>query len=503
MITIYADLNCPFCYALNEWICEQGLGHAVNWCLINHNPHASYSTFSNKELVELTEEVFTIRHRAPDIPIVLPTGRPNVAAAEQLLYAVKRQQPEKHPELRTAIYRAYWVNDCNIEAEDVLEDCLQQCNISGVEISPGDKDKLIETSEFWNCGPYERRLPVIQKNSGEFVLGLPTKEDLLSYLSDPDTPLKNTTINACSYGERSSIAVIGNWPRFWEAGKNLRQQSDLLYCPDIDHACQQISSAEGSNLLVMVIDRFEQEHMEMFNTLISHCLRHSRPLILFTQSIDDQLAVKLYKQGCSDILPYSINEEIFSFKIQNQIHQQQLLSDLLESSMTDTLTQLANKRSFGHSIELEWSRSARSKQPLSLLTLDIDYFKQYNDAFGHLAGDGCLREVADTIKSSLLRKEDRAFRTGGEEFAIILPGVDQQGAEKIAQRLLKDIWDSAIPHPKSRHQIVTFSIGIASHHYDPGIRTQDIIEQADQALYAAKGAGRNTFISYLEAEPAA
>ena len=161
----------------------------------------------------------------------------------------------------------------------------------------------------------------------------------------------------------------------------------------------------------------------------------------------------------------------------------------------DELTGIANRRTFNQTLQAEASRQSRSVHDLSLLMLDIDYFKQYNDVYGHLIGDACLKKIADTIKHSVRRDADLLARFGGEEFVLLMPSTDSLGAEFIAGKILKAVSDLSIPHSGCTRGIVTISIGIVS--WPAGVRFEqsDLLEQADRALYQAKRKGRNAYHS--------
>lgn len=156
-------------------------------------------------------------------------------------------------------------------------------------------------------------------------------------------------------------------------------------------------------------------------------------------------------------------------------------------SLTDALTGVNNRRSF----DLHLSRYA-PLDPLSILMIDIDWFKLYNDAIGHQAGDSCLAKVAACLQKGLLRSSDAVFRYGGEEFAVLLPGGDSEQARRVAERLARAVRDECITHPVSEAgPCVTISIGIASRQVGDVIGNAELLARADQALYAAKAAGRN------------
>ncbi|MBK1988654.1 diguanylate cyclase [Sphaerospermopsis aphanizomenoides BCCUSP55] len=160
----------------------------------------------------------------------------------------------------------------------------------------------------------------------------------------------------------------------------------------------------------------------------------------------------------------------------------------------DSLTQIANRRCFDEVLFQEWKRLKREKLPLSLILCDIDFFKNYNDTYGHPAGDECLKQVAKIISQAIQRPADLLARYGGEEFVLILPYTDTEGAIHIAQSIRYQITNMAIPHVSSQvSQYVTLSLGIATLIPDSQCSPQCLISQADQALYQAKQAGRNCY----------
>lgn len=158
----------------------------------------------------------------------------------------------------------------------------------------------------------------------------------------------------------------------------------------------------------------------------------------------------------------------------------------------DGLTGLANRRRFDELLQEEFRRARRRAQPLSVLLLDVDHFKAYNDHYGHLAGDECLRQISRTIQSAGRRPGDHVARYGGEEFVVLLPATDQDGALIVAEQIREAVFARRVEHHASADRIVTISIGASSliplNVYD---RPDHLVAAADQALYRAKAAGRN------------
>lgn len=164
---------------------------------------------------------------------------------------------------------------------------------------------------------------------------------------------------------------------------------------------------------------------------------------------------------------------------------------LLRLSTTDGLTGIANRRLFDQTLQTEWQRCARNRASLSLLMIDIDHFKRYNDHYGHQTGDECLRQVARILVLCAKRSGELVARYGGEEFAILLPGTDATEAQAIAQRCLQQMHSARIPHADSPvSEWLTVSVGVASLVVSPGESRVTLVQQADSALYCAKRAGR-------------
>jgi diguanylate cyclase (GGDEF)-like protein len=160
-------------------------------------------------------------------------------------------------------------------------------------------------------------------------------------------------------------------------------------------------------------------------------------------------------------------------------------------SRTDGLTGIANRRELDLQITSVWAFSMREGADVALLMIDVDHFKLYNDRYGHLAGDNCLRAIASCLKTSLERGTDLAARYGGEEFAALLPGTTEEGARDVAERLRQEVMSAGLPHTTSPFGQITVSIGIASIVPVRGIDPAALITLADRALYDAKTAGRN------------
>ncbi len=172
---------------------------------------------------------------------------------------------------------------------------------------------------------------------------------------------------------------------------------------------------------------------------------------------------------------------------------QHTLTTTEKLSREDELTGLANRRFLKERMQLEWNRMLRQQIPLTIMIIDIDFFKIYNDTLGHIAGDKCLTQVAQMIQSLAHRSGELAARYGGEEFVLLFPNMDRDMARAQAQRLMDRANALAIPHPDREGGIVTVSAGIAVCVPKPSMTVDQLLRQADIALYQAKSNGRNRF----------
>lgn len=172
-------------------------------------------------------------------------------------------------------------------------------------------------------------------------------------------------------------------------------------------------------------------------------------------------------------------------------------TDKLESpAMIDGLTGIANRRSFDQTMEQEWRRAQRTKAHLSLIMIDIDEFKKYNDHYGHGTGDECLRLVAGAIESTMRRPGDFVERCGGEEFVVLLPECDLEGAMEMAEKIRLKIKALKIPHTFSKvADHITVSLGCKSMQYGSGTACTQLLKKADQSLYLAKERGRDRVVA--------
>ncbi len=218
--------------------------------------------------------------------------------------------------------------------------------------------------------------------------------------------------------------------------------------------------------------------------------------IIFLTGVDDFAhEEKGLSLGAVDYITKPFLLPILKARVRNQVELQKK-TRLLESMVRlDGLTSIPNRRYFDTQMEREWNRCIRSGRALSLLMIDVDHFKQYNDHYGHTCGDECLKRIAEALDSALRRSGDLLARYGGEEFVVLLPETEESDALVVAEHLRKNVLDLKLPHAKSPvSKQVTVSIGCSSRIPEVGQSSQALITAADNHLYQAKAMGRNTII---------
>ncbi len=225
---------------------------------------------------------------------------------------------------------------------------------------------------------------------------------------------------------------------------------------------------------------------------------HAIPVIFVTALDQAQDEAKGLQLGAADYISKPFNPAIVRARVHNQVSLK-LKTDLLEKiALQDGLTEIPNRRYFDRKLTQEWNRQSRHQQPLSLLMIDIDHFKPYNDHYGHGAGDDCLRRVAQALHQVPTRAADLVARYGGEEFVVLLPDTETAGAREVAEEMRAAIHTLAIPHAYSPvSDRITISLGGSTYRprrQQPAIDAEALKQVADQALYQAKEQGRDRIV---------
>jgi diguanylate cyclase (GGDEF)-like protein len=229
------------------------------------------------------------------------------------------------------------------------------------------------------------------------------------------------------------------------------------------------------------------------------------PVIFLTSHHEPDFEAACFELGAVDYIHKPAQASVLLARLSTQFRLKQMSDELRRIARTDPVTDCFNRRVFDEKLHEEWTRMRRSGEPLSLAILDLDHFKLFNDHYGHLVGDACLRTFARTLQRGAARSTDLVARYGGEEFAVLMPGTDAAGAKSVAERLLAQTREAAIPHASSPGAgYVSTSIGVSTfqptaafvaRRTDPPPASlpgpNDLVASADRAMYEAKRGGRD------------
>jgi diguanylate cyclase (GGDEF)-like protein len=229
------------------------------------------------------------------------------------------------------------------------------------------------------------------------------------------------------------------------------------------------------------------------------------PIIFLTGQCDDSYLSQGIDAGGDDYLLKPVNSIVLSAKIRAMSRIAKMKADLDEANHNllkltnlDPLTEIVNRRGLDESLKRYWRMSLREKSVLSVIFLDIDHFKPYNDNYGHQQGDDCLRRFCKVVGQVLHRAQDMLARFGGEEFVILLPQTPQEGAQSICEDIIDALAKESIEHAYSKTKpYLTASLGVSTT-ADGATESEQLMEQADKALYQAKHSGRNKWVCYAD-----
>jgi diguanylate cyclase (GGDEF)-like protein/PAS domain S-box-containing protein len=267
---------------------------------------------------------------------------------------------------------------------------------------------------------------------------------------------------------------------------------DLYFRLSADGTFLQLLAGRPSDLYLPTEDLIGKRIQDVSKTL-SEQFQQAIDQVLKTQSLV-VIEYPMTLQGErrffeARFLPLLDNQVIV---VVRNITERKHLEDMLQlMSRSDGLTGIANRRLFDERLHSEWMRAARYSRPLSLIMCDVDYFKEYNDTYGHLLGDDCLKQVANVLHNAAKRASDLPARYGGDEFAVILPDIETEGAALLAEETRSGVEKLRIENNNSPFMNVTISAGVATLYPSPNASPVDLIAASDKALYAAKKNGHN------------
>lgn len=254
------------------------------------------------------------------------------------------------------------------------------------------------------------------------------------------------------------------------------------------------------DLILLDVELPDTDGLKVCSILKSAPDTENIPILFITSHIEIGFEEKVFDAGAADYIVKPLKPRVVAARVQTHLDYNLAIRLLEKLAHTDNMTGLANRLTFDERLIVELKRARREQEPLTVALIDIDEFKKFNDHFGHIEGDHCIKSIALALGNSLKRSTDLAARYGGEEFAFILPNTDVEGAHTLLSNLLKSIEQLKLTHaPQAKYDVVTISIGystvIPGEKYANDSDDWAVVKIADHALYASKQNGRNQ-VSY-------
>jgi len=250
------------------------------------------------------------------------------------------------------------------------------------------------------------------------------------------------------------------------------------------------------DLILLDVELPDINGLELCLMLKENMLTSSIPVLFITSKIDTGFEEKVFDAGAADYIVKPLKPRVVAARVQTHLAYHQALVQLNKLAHTDSLSGLPNRLAFDEQLDIEFRRARRQHEPLAVVMIDIDEFKKYNDYFGHVEGDDCIRLIGRGLSKVTKRPADFVARYGGEEFALLLPNTDAKGAQTLITHLMTSIASLCIKHaPEAIYPFVTVSIGFTT--LEPlccdfdAVSPIDIVGKADKALYQSKHDGRN------------
>ena len=310
--------------------------------------------------------------------------------------------------------------------------------------------------------------------------------------------------------EQPRILLVDDVPVNIKILSRILRENYKIFFTTVGKEVVDIAIAKKPDLILLDIMMPEMDGYDVCAKLKANVATAQIPVIFLTALDDQENETKGLEMGAVDYITKPINPAIVRARVSNHIRLRQEIKErrhaeaelekanqiLRQLAALDGLTGIANRRAFDETMQREWLRCARDKLPLTLVLIDVDFFKQYNDTYGHQAGDEVLKQIAQVFSAGLYRPADSAARYGGEEFALILPDTDASGGMMIAEKMRAQVQALNIQAANSKVAAeVTISLGLVAAVPESSVLWATMLEIADKALYEAKQTGRNRICS--------
>ncbi|WP_371372434.1 diguanylate cyclase [Sporomusa aerivorans] len=295
--------------------------------------------------------------------------------------------------------------------------------------------------------------------------------------------------------EKQTVLIVDDMKFSRHLLKSLLEDDYYVLCASSGRQALELIMAQPVDLVLLDIIMPDMDGRELCRQLKSDPVTQDVAVIFISVKDETEDQMQGFALGAIDYITKNTAPAVVQARVRCHLELKKQRDRLAKWSFTDALTGIPNRRYFDETLGKLWCYALRNQDLLSCLLIDIDFFKNYNDSYGHMEGDHCLKKVAGAVQAALLRPIDTAARYGGEEFIVLMPSTPCAGAVRVAERIQANIRELRIEHRLSGvSNLVTVSIGIATlkpdRRYDPAV----LIKRADFGLYKAKNEGRNRFV---------
>jgi len=295
---------------------------------------------------------------------------------------------------------------------------------------------------------------------------------------------------------KNSILIVDDEKMNIIALTNILSPEYIVFAAKNGRDAVEIANEYMPDVILLDIVMPDMDGYKVIN-LLKNSIRTQAIPVIFVSGLHDQSDEERgLILGAADYISKPFSPAIVKIRIQNQIMMINYINTIKHLGMTDQLTDLPNRRSFDERIRMEWNRAIRDKTPVSVLYIDLDKFKNFNDSYGHQQGDVVLRTVAKIFAREVKRSADFVARMGGEEFVVMLMNTEASGALEVAERIRQSVESARIPLSNGHTAGVTISIGVHTQIPAPDSMFDEFLGCADNALYTAKRTGRNRACRY-------
>jgi diguanylate cyclase (GGDEF)-like protein len=292
-------------------------------------------------------------------------------------------------------------------------------------------------------------------------------------------------------GAQPALLIVDDQPVILQALYAIFADDYEVFVASSGKQAQAFCEVQLPDLILLDVSMPGMDGYETCQRLQANPLTTDIPVIFVTASTQHDDETRGLEAGAVDFISKPVNPSVVRARVRTHIKLKLQSDTLRRLSLTDGLTGVANRRQFDEALVNEWRRCSRSRLPLSLIFIDVDYFKRYNDGYGHQLGDDCLKAVAKVLKLGLKRPADLLARYGGEEFVCLLPETPLLGAQQTANALEAAVRALALPHAFSdAAAVLTISLGVTAAEPAEGESPAALLDAADKLLYQAKEAGR-------------